>query len=153
MNRCADCPLCVNCREMRLAARLRRDMPAGSSFSAPQTSQPQSGSAPTCEWKAGKWRRKERVGEVKVETEGETGEERIACALLNSWLPPCITATFPRTLLALHAQQRLCNGRLSRRSTAAAAACGWFAAERAAKAADIDRQLARSVANAGSVMS
>ena len=35
----------------------------------------------------------------KVETEGETGAERIVCALFNSWLPPCIAATFP-TLLA-----------------------------------------------------
>ena len=82
-----------------------------------------------------------------------TGEEGIVSNLFNSRLPPCIAATFPRTLLALHAERRLCNGRLSRRSTAAAAACGWFAAERAARAADIDRQLARSVANAGSVMS
>ena len=82
-----------------------------------------------------------------------TGEEGIVSNLFNSWLPPCIAATFPRTLLALHAQQRLCDGRLSRRSTAAVAACGWFAAERAARAADIDRQLTRSVANAGSVMS
>ena len=86
------------------------------------------------------------------------GRRREETALMNSWLPPCIAATFP-TLLALplhpwlHAEQRLCNGRLSRRSTAAAAACGWFAAERAARAADIDRYLARSVANAGSVMS
>ena len=78
----------------------------------------------------------------KVETEGETGEERIVCALLNSWLPPCIAATFP-TLLALHAQQRLCNGRLSRRSTAAAAACGWFAVERAA----LDRSTAGTLSS------
>ena len=88
----------------------------------------------------------------KVETEVRNGRgadclrfiELVATALHRSYISDAAGT--------LHAQQRLCNGRLSRRSTAAAA-CGWFAAERAARAADIDRQLARSVANAGSVMS
>ena len=73
----------------------------------------------------------------KVETERRDGRgadclrfiQLVATAVHRSYISAYAAGT-------LHAQQRLCNGRLSRRLTAAAAACGWFAAERAAPAAD-----------------
>ena len=86
----------------------------------------------------------------KVETEGETGEERIVCALLNSWLPPCIAATFP-TLLARYMRSNVyvtAGCPVDRQQQRRRAAGLLLSARRS-----IDRQLARSVANAGSVMS
>ena len=77
--------------QMRLAAGLRPD-PLEELQRSPRPHSRNPGRGPTCK---GKGMRKERVGD-------ERGDEGISSALFNSWLPPCIAATFP-TLLALYA--------------------------------------------------